>query len=289
MWRIGQIKNYHDQKAHIDIFDILSNETTKRFVISELYRKQNFPNLNSLICYKLIGPSLRKLELLDYTFVDLNFNELSYETMAYINEFHLDLIDGKFHKLLFEKERLLRKLKEKLSINDIEIDKAEFESDFTVEAIFSEYNNVGDDYYANMRFILQNSNFNSSDLEKLKSESYDNWTILNYRTCGFVDLEYINETKNRNYSDQIIEILNKVKTSYRTKFYVVDKWRFSEKCKYLNSQINYELGKNGYDKTLASLSLIIESYVKDVNEYFEFDRKLINMSNVTAQISSNSR
>lgn len=275
MWRIGQIKKYYSQNAYIDIYDVLRNETEKIFVPGTIYRKIKFPEINSLVGFKRNGEWFRKLEPFNQEFINLNFQEFDYELMEYIDKFHSNLINEKFNKLLFEKEKYLLRLKDILLISDIEIDKKKFEKEFLVETTYSDYNKVGDDFSANMSFGLINPNFSRSDLYRLAEDSHKNWSILSYKTSGSINFEYINEKKNSDYSMQKIEILNKIKTNFQLNYYVIDKWKFSEQSIYLNSEIKYKLDKNGFNHTLNNLSLIISSFVQNTNQYFEYERKLL--------------
>ena len=277
MWRIGQIKKYYSQNAYIDIYDVLRNETEKIFVPGTIYRQIKFPEINSLVGFKRNGEWFRKLEHFNQEFIDLNFHEFNYDLMEYIDSFQSNLISEKFNKLLFEKEKHLLRLKDILLISDIELNKKNFEQEFLVETSYSDYNKVGDDFSVNMSFILTNPNFNKFDLYRLAEDSHKNWSILSYKTSGSINFEYINKMKNSDYSIQKIEILNKVKTNFQLNYYVVDKWKFSQQSNYLNSEIKYKLDKNGFNQTFNNLSSIIESFVGNTNEYFEFERKLFKM------------
>lgn len=275
IWNVGKITGYYKESNFFDILDMSTNETSKVFIPHRAYREKKIPELNSLFAYVRYSSAISTIEVFDENFINLYFNELHFNLMFYINEYHSNLINGTIHKLIFEKEKLLRELKDRLAISDIKIDHKEIESSFTVEVEFHERNKVGDDYSAQMNFILSHPNFTTSQLTWLKRESYDQWNILDYRTCSNVDTKYILEKRNSDYSKQIAVILEKVKATFRTKFTVIDKWEFSGKCKTINTLIQYKLNENGFEHTLATLPYILNSYVLNLNEYFEYNRRLV--------------
>src|SRR5690606_23430768 len=203
------------------------------------------------------------------------FNDLRFDVMSYIDKFHPQLINEKFQKLVYEKEKLIRELKDNLKINDIIVEPSEIVPYFNVNVNYYSHNKVGDDYTAKMQFFLSHPDFTSTDLTWLKIQSYNNWTILDYRACSGIDLDYINKIKEKDYSKEIDNILEKVKATFLKKFSVVDKWIFSEKSKTVDSFIQNIFNEKGFEYTLNNLYSILNSYVSDLREYFKYDRKLI--------------
>src|SRR5690606_13716177 len=130
-WTIGKIIGQYDEKDYFNVLNTETNEITKTLITSRAYKPDQIPKTDLLFAYTGHNFPEKKVFVItkiisfDENFINIHFNDLRFDVMSYIDKFHPQLINEKFQKLVYEKEKLIRELKDNLKINDIIVEPSE--------------------------------------------------------------------------------------------------------------------------------------------------------------------